>query len=178
MCCRNGYILDCIALLSAYACYGHYRHALRRNDRSAFQLCSQPLPRRLDQRSRLTRYTPRPLGYYPIRLHSSYLAVAMVRQSDTLPQLDAYVLDAVRHSLRSSTLPPKVLPFLSEKSQHAYIECSVSAKDAKEAGGDNFLTMYLHMLLLEMLPGDTSLSTREVIATINFDSSPSLSVLR
>ncbi|PBK87562.1 hypothetical protein ARMGADRAFT_459951 [Armillaria gallica] len=87
----------------------------------------------------------------------------MVRQSDTLPQLDAYVLDAVRHSLRSSTLPPKALPFLSEKSQHAYIECSLSAKDAKEAGGDNFLTMYLHMLLLEMLPGDTSLGAREMI---------------
>ncbi|KAK0210302.1 hypothetical protein DFS33DRAFT_278266 [Desarmillaria ectypa] len=87
----------------------------------------------------------------------------MVQQSDTLPQLDVYVLDTVRHSLRSSTLPPKALPFLSEKSQHAYIECSISAKDTKEAGGDDFLTMYLHMLLLEMLPGDASLSAREMI---------------
>ncbi|KAK0185785.1 hypothetical protein F5146DRAFT_1067902 [Armillaria mellea] len=90
----------------------------------------------------------------------------MVRQSDTLPQLDAYVLDAVRHSLRSSTLPPKALPSLSEKSQHAYLECSLCAKHAKEAGGEDFLTMYLHMLLLEMLPGDTSMSTREMIVAI------------
>ncbi|KAK0474953.1 hypothetical protein IW261DRAFT_536495 [Armillaria novae-zelandiae] len=87
----------------------------------------------------------------------------MVRQSDTLPQLDVYVLDAVRHSLHSSTLPPMALPSLTQKSQHAYIECSLSAKDAKEAGGDDFLIMYLHMLLFEMLPGDTSLGAREMI---------------
>ncbi|SJL04629.1 uncharacterized protein ARMOST_07997 [Armillaria ostoyae] len=162
-------MLDCIALLSAYACYGHYRHnrdeMIDRHSNSVlnYHVVWNNGPALLDIHCDL-------LGYYSVRLHLFYLAIAMVRQFGTLPQLDAYVLDAVRHSLRSSTLPPKALPFLSEKSQHAYIECSLSAKDAKEAGGDDFLAMYLHMLLLEMLPGDTSLSAREmIVATLCHD---------
>ncbi len=47
--------------------------------------------------------------------------------------------------------------FCSDESQQAYIECSLSAKDVKEVGGDDLLTIKS----LHATPGDASLSMRE-----------------